>query len=235
MAVRSWKSVVLVLAIAVALAAAMLALAGAMSRTSASASGMAADKAAMNGATPDVINPNDDTVVLSKTVKTSTVEDLMLTVTAECSIVTETNEMVNDSKPTQADGRIQMWITDNGHPVAVDPTAKSPDDGKVVFCNRDFSMKADQFGMDDNSALIDTFEKTRNANAFEWTTFNVGNGTHLIEVHARFDDEGNSTPACSPTPPAPGTGCSAGVVGKRTVTIEPTHFAHGATAEPVGP
>ena len=184
---------------------------------------------------PDIINPSDDQVVLKKTIKTSTVEDVMLTVTAECSIVTRTVEKVNDSNSTRADGRIQIWITDNGKPVAVDPTAASPDDGKVVFCNRDFAMNASGFGMDDNSAIIDTFEKTRAANGFEWTTFNVGNGQHLIEVHARFDDEGSNTAACGSTPPAPGTGCSSGVVGKRTLTIEPTHFAHGATAEPVGP
>lgn len=228
------KRLVPVLALAVALAAALLALAGFVSRSSAGASAMPADHVEVNGAAPDVFGPQADTVLLNKYIRTSTTADLVLDVTAECSIVTDVVDNVNTNTNNSTQGQIKIWITVDGRPVPVS-SDDTVDPGKVVFCDRTFAMDAKQFSADENAATIETYDATRDANGFNWVALNVGNGIHHVVVHGELI---STSPACSATaanPGATGSTCSEAVVGKRTLIIDPTHMAPNATTENLGP
>ena len=210
-----------VLAVAVALAAALFALAGLITRTSA-------------GASTDVFGPSSDVTLLDKNIRTSAPADLMLSVAAECSIVTDVVDHVN-SASSSTQGQIKVWVTIDGKPVPVASGDTGADAGRVVFCNRTFAMNASGFSQDEDSAAIETYNSTRDANGFNWVAFNVGNGIHHVVVHGKLD---STDPACSTTSANPGLSggtCSEAVVGKRTLLIEATHMAPNATTEDIGP
>jgi hypothetical protein len=81
----------------------------------------------------------------------------------------------------------------------------------VVFCNRD--LKLSTAGLLPGQ-ILDLFIKSRQANAFNWVTFNVGSGTHTIEVKAQLDVL------------VAGTGEARAAVGKRTLIVSPEKLAN---------
>jgi hypothetical protein len=171
-----------------------------------------ADKVTANGSTVEVFGPAETVTLLTATLKTSTTADLVLQVTAECSLVTDVTTVGNDMQ--SAFGQVKVWVELDGIPVLVSSDDTS-DPGRVVFCNRAYSRTTSMF--DDEDATIATFFRTRAANAFNWLAMNVGNGIHTITVKAELTEEATSNAVAE------------AAVGKRTLIIEPTKLANDAS------
>jgi hypothetical protein len=201
--------------------------------------GQPADKIAVSGS--DVDQVGDDTPIIEEQMKVSSPADLILSVTAECSILTElvTN---NDQPSSDAFGSVRLRVTIDGTevPVAADESAASEDDandddnevGEVTFCNRayhrDVTDEEDpEDGIDQEHDYIDT----RTANAFNWIALDTGtnyddpaNGNNILDivVYADYDTETSSD-----------TNIAEAFVGSRTLVIEPGHFANNEVVAPV--
>src|SRR5206468_996981 len=93
-------------------------------------------------------------------------------------------------------------------PVTSDPAKGGPDDGKVVFCNREVQLTSPD--------VIDLFLRTRESHAFQWGALNVGNQVHTLEVKAHLDVL------------VTGGGAAEAAVGKRVLIMEPVHLEHDA-------
>lgn len=187
-----------------------------------------ADKVQATGS--DVEHVTDNTVVLSETMRVSSPSDLILQLTAECSILTALTTN-NDNPTSTAAGSVRMHITIDGIPVPVaynDTAAGGGQDddedddneiGEVTFCNRTYSRTvvdeedpAD--GIDEESDYI----RTRTANAFNWfavdagTAYDVGNDNLItIQVIADYDTS------------TAGEAVADAFVGSRTLIVEPVH------------
>lgn len=182
----------------------------------ASATHEPANKTSAAGATNDVLGPGEDVILLSEKVKTSKPEDLILQVTAECSILTELRTTGTDD--ANAFGQVRVWVTIDGQPV---PVAAGDDDGKVVFCNR-AERRITTVGADDeNDTSTETHQNTRQANGFNWMALDVGSDTHEIQVHAEL------------TETAMGDEVAEAVVGNRTLIVEPTKAANDEEVTPL--
>jgi hypothetical protein len=195
---------------------------------------MPADKTAVAGATLDTLGADGtEEIILEETMKVSTPTDLILGVTAECSILTALTTN-NDNQSADSTGTVEIWLEIDGKEVPVQ-TSK-PDDGDVVFCNRTYQRTVtDQEdptdGVDEESDYINT----RSANAFNWVAFNVGNdyddpanGNNIVHVvvKARYTAETS----------CPTFGCQAkAFVGNRTLVIEPVKASNTETSEPADP
>ena len=149
--------------------------------------------------------PGQTVLILEEIVKTSKPTDLILGVTAESSIITEVTTVGNDTQT--ATGRIEVFIAIDGKVV---PTVGNPpqmDPGTVVFANRTYERQTTLF--DDEDATIRTFVDTRHAAGFNWMAFNVGSGTHSIQVFAVYTEKETAR------------GMAKGVIGTRSLIVEP--------------
>ena len=193
-----------------------------------------ANKTAAIGNTIDDQAPNTDHVVLSEQMKVSSPSDLILNLSAECSIITQ---LVTgdgpDSAVDQADtsGTVSMYVTVDGKPVPVAGSSTGQgDNGDVVFCNRDYGRQVTDAESDsDGQDMIADYIRTRHATSFQWLALNTGvyydspaNGNNIldIDVHAVYTDTDATTGACNPDFSQT---CSQAFVGKRTLIVEPTH------------
>ena len=197
-----------------------------------------ANKVAAAGS--DIEEVEDDSVVLSETVRVSSTEDLVLQLTAECSILTALTTN-NDNPSSRAFGSVRMRVEIDGTPVAVatDDTAESGQDdeadddseiGEVTFCNRAYSRSvADDEnpadGVDEESDFIDT----RTANGFNWLATDVGfnydadgDNVVVIEVIADYDTE------------EIGEAVAQAYIGSRTLIAEPTNASVHEAVAPQG-
>ena len=193
-----------------------------------------ANKTAAIGNTLDDQAPNTDHVVLSEQMKVSSPSDLILNLSAECSIITQLVTGDDGTDATgQADtsGTVEMYVTVDGKRVPVAGTSTgNGDNGQVVFCNRDYGRKVtDNEDPTDGQDREADYIRTRTANAFQWLALNTGvyydnpaNGNNIldIEVHAVYTDTDATTAACQPDFSQT---CSMAFVGKRTLIVEPTH------------
>jgi hypothetical protein len=169
-----------------------------------------ADKIGVSASTVEVMqtplfagSSSETVTLLSATAKTSAPTDLSLSLHTECALWTDVQVAGGGSSTSKA--AVKVWIELDGSPVPVSVLAG--DDGKVVFCNRELGL--DLLG----GSVIDLFEKTRSANAFQWMALNVGPGDHSIVVKARL--EANVI----------GTGIAQAGVGRRTLIVEPGKMA----------
>ena len=189
----------------------------------------------------DIEQVEDDTPVLSETVRVSSTQDMVLQLTAECSILTQLTTN-NDEPSSSAFGSVRMRIEIDGVPVGVttveeegaDDVADDDDEiGEVTFCNRAYSRTVSDGetpadGIDEESDFIDT----RTANAFNWLAMDIGfnydsptNGNNIVNVvvYADYDEE------------ASGTGDLADAfIGSRTLIAEPVHASIHETVEDHG-
>jgi hypothetical protein len=106
-----------------------------------------ANKVSAAGSTTEVISPNERVVLLSEIVKTSKPTDLILGVTAECSITTELTTVGNDF--SEAMGQVKVWVEIDGKPVPVAKT-DTQEPGRVVFCKDLYQRTTSMF--DDEGA-----------------------------------------------------------------------------------
>ena len=152
-------------------------------------------------------------VLLQATLRNSSPTDLMIKVTGECALWTEIVSPSSDAKAS-----VKIWTEMDGTPVPVTTDANGdgvnddPDDGRVVFSNRDFQITS-LLSVD----ILRLFIGTRSANAFNWITLNVGSGIHSIVVKAQLDVQ------------VTGAGVAKAAVGKRTLIVEPAKLANDAT------
>ena len=146
--------------------------------------------------------------LLTATIHTTNPEDVQFSVTAECSIVTSGD--ISNVGTVVSKATVRIWVEVDGVPVQVSPA--QGDDGRVVFCNRDW-----QLDLADPGGFLGLYEKTKSANAFNWMLQNVGAGTHSIVVMGQL------------TVYVTGVGTAQAGVGRRTLIAEPAHLTNDAT------
>jgi hypothetical protein len=129
--------------------------------------------------------------------------------------------------------QVQMWVEIDGKPVPV----ASGDDGRVLFCKTERSTSQIQDALNVNTSLKTVesqFMASKTANSFNWHAPNVGSGTHAVEVKARvqqastgqFSRNADSithfqTGTTGGSETTPNTPTVSGVIGKRTLIVEP--------------
>ena len=149
--------------------------------------------------------------------------DLAIEITGECALFTDvkTINTGTSSDSSQAIANVEMWVEIDGNtvPVTQDAGDGQPDDGHIVFCNRDHKLNT--IFKDDNnddSITIEDYIHSREANAFNWIALNVSSGVHLVEVKAIL--------TANVTTP---NGLAEALVGKRTMIVNPIHLAPDAS------
>jgi hypothetical protein len=190
--------------------------------TSGGASGSnAANKAKAAGSSIEVLDEDaSDTdlgqEILATSIKTSGPQDLILHLSLECALWTETqvttipNHPLGLSSFSRAEAHIVVWVTIDGVPVKVDG---GDQDGKVAFCERVHENELKDMDGETGNFTLRTYLETRQANAFNWWKLDVGSGTHQVKVYAdieSFNTEG---------------AYAKGAIGKRTLIVDPAHFA----------
>ncbi|MBW3661576.1 MAG: hypothetical protein KY469_00630 [Actinobacteria bacterium] len=174
------------------------------------------------------VAPGDAALLLEETFRTSTTSDLLLHVSSECSIITEVTTMGNETSSAEGQLRYHLTISTDGgaeQPIGVTQSSEHPtepgtgDDGNVVFCDREYERETTLF--DDQDATIRTYMETRAANAFNWVQLNAGKGIHTVKLYATYTEinvnDGDAT----------------GVVGRRTMIIEPVKMKNDEQVQDV--
>ena len=201
----------------------------------ANASHEPANKAGAAGSDIDAIG-QDGQVILSETMRVSSPEDAIISVSAECAILTQvtTNNSQLDSR---AFGSVRLWIEIDGNRVPVaavegngeDDTEDTDDNGvgEVTFCNRAHQRTVSN-GENTNDGVDNDrdYLRTRSANAFNWVAFDLGtaydtgnDNVIVVELWADYD--------AATTPTGANTGNLADAfVGSRTMIIEPTKVSN---------
>jgi hypothetical protein len=210
-----------------------------------------ADKVVASGRTLQVFAPGSEVELLEATLKTAKPTDLMLHVSAECSILTKLDTVGGDTQSPETDtarGDVRVWIevTTEGVPgvriVPIGSTSEPPQEGSTpnsgtkaadgaTFCNRTYERRVvdnedDDDGIDGERDYIET----KTANAFNWLLLNAGSGVHTVTVKADLTATGNqgaATATCSPNTTTAET-CAAAYVGNRTLIVEPAKLANDA-------
>ncbi|HEV2754757.1 MAG TPA: hypothetical protein VG318_03140 [Actinomycetota bacterium] len=193
----------------------------------ATATHMPADKIAASASTTEVIGAEDTQLLLREHMKVASPTDLILSLTAECAILTSVATLGDGT--SEAFGQVAMQITIDGQPVPVqDSTFGTPqgdDTGEVVFCNRLQRQRTagfDDTGEDDNE--IESYLNSRNANAFNWISINPArydaNSDNIleIEVFGTFNTNIVSDPGAAPAQ-------AIAAVGNRTLVVEPVKLS----------
>lgn len=200
-----------------------------MTLAATTSSAQPADKAVAAGSTMKVIDANQTQPILTTTIKTSKPEDLLMTVSLECSILTQL--VTNNNNPSaDQQASVRIWIDIDGKTVPVtdasappqDPTQSgngNPDTDGVNFCDREYQRTVtDGENPPDGIDTQNDFIATKSAHAFSWVRLNTGSGTHTIQVFAKFfataaDSAGSNAQA---------------YVGNRTLVVDPTKMANNA-------
>ena len=206
--------------------------------------------------TANSASDNPDEVVLSKNqIKFSNPQDLILSLTAECALWTNTATTGDDDAETKA--RVETWVTIDDKVVPVSPNdTAAPNEsvdpdvqagaGRVVLCNRATRMKTENIETvtnmlgttpDDDTEddiLIRSYNRTRSANGFNWAAIDVGrnydaDGDNVVnvELHARL--AGEITDVDTSDNDGDMSPAAMAAIGKRTLVIEPVRMAVRAT------
>lgn len=195
--------------------------------------GTPANKAVAAGSKRMVIGANQTETLLSATLRTSKPTDLLMTVSLECSILTQliTN---NESNASSAAAGVRAWLEIDDKVVPIedmsappqDPAANgngTPIEDAVTFCDREYARTVtDQEDPADGIDQEDDYIKTKSSHAFTWVRLNAGSGIHKVELVAQFRNAvtGNAT--------------AEAIIGNRTLVIEPTKLANDADVQEAG-
>jgi hypothetical protein len=208
-----------------------------------------ADKAVAAGSTVQDVAPSaTGTQLMQATFKTSKPEDLLMSLSLECSIITDVmvpgTTTPNGTSTGEAAGAVKVWLTieGDGQPtpiiVPITDTSAPPQDpsqqraggeaDKVTFCDRDHKVTVtDKENPPNGTDALEEYQFTKTANDFNWVRLNAGSGTHTVRVWAQFIPKDPSDPAnAAATTTANST--AHGFVGNRTLIIEPTKLANNA-------
>jgi hypothetical protein len=209
------------LVVGMALVAAFL---GAYSNTKAGADHEPANKVAAAGSSTEKFD--DATPVLSETIKASSGADLILSLTAECSIITELSTGGNGPDTSEAMGSVTMWITIDDKVV---PVSSDDEDGKVTFCKRVYGRSVSDTEGDGDVDSEDDYIRTKTANGFNWLALDTGfiyddpaNGNNILEIVVWADYETSEA----------GEAVADAFVGKRTLIAEPTNASVHESVDP---
>ena len=210
-----------------------------------------ADKVVAAGNKIEVFAPGNDVTLLTATLKTAKPTDLMLHVSAECSILTKLQTTGGDNPPVTtetdtASGDVRVWIEilDEGSTtpriVPINAASSPPQEGSTpnsgdqlsdsaTFCNRTYSRtvtdnEEDDDGIDGERDYI----RTKSANAFNWLLLNAGSGLHTISVKADLTASPAGTAANCTEDSTTGDTCARAFVGNRTLIVEPAKLANDA-------
>jgi hypothetical protein len=195
--------------------------------TLAAGSGTPANKAVAAGSHLQVIAANQTATLLSATFRTSKPEDLLLTASMECTILTALTTN-NDHTSAAAHSGVRAWLTLDGKVIPVTDTSAPPQDPSangngtsaadgVNFCDREYSRSVtDQENPLDGIDQQSDYIRTKSAHSFSWVRLNAGSGVHTVALVAQF----NSSQSASAQAQA--------IVGNRTLIIEPTKLANDA-------
>ena len=219
-----------------------------------------ADKVVAAGSRTVKFAPGTNVELLSARFKTSKPTDLMIHVTAECSILTKLNTAGGpqvSSEMDRASGDIRVWVevdstnnqgvtTTRVVPItsasappqnsSTPPTGSKASDS-ATFCNRTYertvtSRESVNDGIDGESDFIDT----KSANGFNWVLLNSGSGMHTLRVMADLTaspDLGSPNTACQPNSATMET-CAEAFVGNRTLIVEPAKFSNDTVIADLG-
>ncbi|HWC13335.1 MAG TPA: hypothetical protein VG929_01920 [Actinomycetota bacterium] len=203
--------------------------------TSAIADHEPAMKAGATGSDVDTVG--EDQVILSETMRVSSPEDVIVQVTAECSIITELTTN-NDNPASSAFGAVRLRVQIDGIPVpvALDESDASADDaadddnevGEVTFCNRAYGREVTDQEDDDGQDQESDYIRTRTANAFNWIAFDTGfvydvGNDNIITVELIADYDVSQA----------GDAIADAFVGSRTMIIEPIRVSNHEQVAPV--
>jgi len=185
-----------------------------------------ANKAAASAVS--LIDFDRSAVLLEETMRVSSTQDLILNLAAECSILTELTTggggLTEDS--ASAFGQVNMNITIDGTPVPISTFDQDPDeegvqtdDGTVTFCERE-ERRSITDEEDDGTDEEATYQRTKQANGWQWLALDVGNnyddpenGNNIVEIVVNgYYDTGTA-----------GRAVADAYVGQRILIAEPTH------------
>lgn len=202
----------------------------------ASGGGTPANKAVAAGSKTVVVSPQAKKDILKATFKTSKPTDLLISVSLECSILTD---VVIDGGPnvtqetSRAEGTVKVWAELDGKIVPIQDISTPPqsptangngdDSDKVTFCDRLHERTVtDREEENDGVDGSRDYQRTKAANAFNWVRLNAGSGEHTLIVWATLTtsaEQGSRAEA---------------VIGNRTLVIEPTKLANAAVIGDTG-
>lgn len=196
---------------------------------------MPADKTAVAGSVRQDMGPGQTKTILQETMRVSSVSDLILGVSLECSILTRLVTENQDRDTSDGKVTISVWIDNAQVPVATEDP-----DGSVVFCDRTYSRQVTDQEIE--NGLVDKeddYIRTRTANAFNWVAFNVGRAPYdagddnviFVEVRATYEATATDDASCT----AAADTCSTAHVGKRTLVIEPVKASNTETSSETDP
>lgn len=170
-----------------------------------------ADKVVVSANIDEVtfVEPDHDReLLLEETFRTSSTSDLLLQVSSECSITNEVTTVGSDMSDARGQLKFLLTIsTDGGAERPIGVVEGDETDGGVVFCDRLYQRET--AFTDDEDHAIETFIRTRTANAFNWVQPNAGKGVHTVRLYADYLETTTNT------------GDAMAVVGRRTMIIEP--------------
>jgi hypothetical protein len=192
--------------------------------------GTPANKAVAAGSHRVIVPANTPQAIMSATFRTSKPEDLLLTVSLECTILQSLT--TDNENPTGTDlAHLSIWIQDeNGNVVPISDTSAPPqdpsangngtvEDDSVTFCDRAYSRTVTEGeNPADGIDTISDYLNTKSSHAFTWVRLNAGSGVHTYTVFADL--------TASKTGSADNK--SDANIGNRTLVIEPTKLANDA-------
>jgi hypothetical protein len=189
-----------------------------------------ADKVVASGNKIATTGVGENETILQATLRTSSPTDLILSVSMECSILTD-NIITGGSgvatETAETMGKVRVWVEIDGKIVPVNSVSSSTttatpsagtDTDKVTFCNRTFNRTVtDKENPLDGIDYSRNYIETKDANAFNWLRLNMGSGIHSIVVKAEYSASSTQ-----------GSTASA-YIGNRSLIVEPAKLANDAT------
>jgi hypothetical protein len=156
-------------------------------------------------------------------IKTGDPKDLVITVSAECVLLTNSKLVGKDSTDSSA----SIWVR-----VVVDGSETKAVPGNVTFASRTVKIRGDlthvytdEVGPPLDDHWIELFIGTKTANSFQFIAQNVGNGPHTIDVQAAAVATGADT---DPTDPINDPAYAA-MIGYATVVVDEVNLKLPAT------
>ena len=193
--------------------------------------GSPSSKTAIAGNTIEISYQNNgsynEVELANATIKTANFKDLIISVTAECGLFTDTKLTGKGVKDLDDEdiATIQVWVViDNGT-----DKERTAFPGKVTFAERIQTMKGrlsemiwDGEEWNNTPEYIELALDTTNANGFNFIVLDMKPGDHTIHVFASVElDESSTSGEVSLDP--------AGAIGKRTVVIQEVRLVKDTT------
>lgn len=211
-----------------------------------------ANKVAVAGSATEIAGPATDVTLMTGTLKTSSPTDVLIQLSMECALFTDTSVAPARQKSTAvATARVESWIeidatpadaTDDANnvvvPVASNDTAAAPGDisldndvppqaaaGRVVMCHRTQGLEAALDFSDAGILASDDFIRLYQGTR-EASAFNW---VRLNMGSGTFEIEVHAQVVDEISSTNGGVAVAKGAIGKRTLIVEPAKLANDAT------